>query len=74
MKKISEIIRRYKVRKQTEQKRYIRAEFQVVERNGVLWLTHNGTAFAKVETNVSASDVAKLLSDARCAAILFESL
>ena len=52
----------------------IRQEFDVEERDGSLWLTHQGIAFLKVSSLANAHDVAMELNKVREYAIEFKSL
>lgn len=55
-------------RKKKEQDRIareIRSEFEVVEKCGILYLTHNGVAFERMTSDITASDVAEMLNMAR---------
>lgn len=48
-------------------------EFDVVERDGSLWLTHMGVAFKKLDKEKTAQDVAIELIEARRTAITFRN-
>lgn len=74
MKNLREIIDARKQKAQFERESELKADFRVVERNGVLWLTHMGVAFMKVAALAKAEDVAKELNNARETAIEFERL
>lgn len=50
----------------------IRRSFNVVEKGGKLYLTHQGYAFAAMQSCDSAEIIAARLEDARYAAIEFE--
>lgn len=52
----------------------LKAEFEVTEKNGMLWLTHDGRAFARIEDGKTADEISRLLSEARIAAITFERI
>lgn len=76
MKKVIDIIRN-RVNGQRERdaertRERIRGEFKVVERHGAIWLTHDGRAFARIERNATADEIASLLTDARIAATTYE--
>lgn len=71
MKKLKETISAYKRKAQFERESEIKAQFEVVERKGNLWLTHNGVAFMKVASLAKAEDVAKDLNNARECAVEF---
>lgn len=43
----------------------IRNEFEVVEKSGILYLIHNGVAFARIDADAKAIDVAEKLNEAR---------
>lgn len=49
-------------------------DFRVVERNGKMYLTCCGTAFAEISTHASASEIVTLLNYARKAALEFEGV
>lgn len=74
MKKVKEIIKAHKQKAQFEKEAVIKAEFNVVERNGNLWLTHCGIAFMKVASLANAENVAKEINKARETAVEFERL
>lgn len=74
MKKLKEIIEKSKEKERIKFLALLRAEFSVIERGGVLWLTHRGVAFAKIPKDSIADNVTKMLDDARSAAVEFERL
>lgn len=50
----------------------ITSDFKVVERNGKVFLTHQGYAFAEVAKDASVSVIVNKLNEARKAALEFE--
>ena len=64
-------------RKKKEQDRIaseIRKEFEVVEKDGVLFLTHNGVAFDQIDKDTPANGIASKLNIARDTAQAFRVL
>lgn len=74
MKTIKEIITERRLKVKEERELEIKRHFKVVERGNTLWLTHDGVAFLEIPSGKTASDVAKMLSDARTAAITYDGL
>lgn len=74
MKKLKEIIDAHKRKVQFEKEAEIKADFDVVERGGYLWFTHNGVAFSKIENRTFADEISAALKKAREVAIEFERL
>lgn len=74
MKTIKTMIADYKANNRASHEKEIRGQFKVVERGGVLYLTHNGTAFKIIGTDTCATDIATALEDARNAAVDYEGL
>lgn len=52
----------------------IRNSFDITERGGIMWLTHNGVAFMKIASLSQAGDITKTLNEARACAVEFERL
>lgn len=52
----------------------IRSDFKVHERDGSIYLTHNGFAFALMSSHATADEIAAKLNEARKAALEFEGL
>lgn len=52
----------------------IKGDFKVAERNGKIYMTHHGFAFAVIAKDMSASEIAAKLNEARKAALEFEGL
>ncbi len=52
----------------------VRFDFKVAERNGKIYLMHKGYAFAVIAKDMSASEIAAKLNEARKAALEFEGL
>lgn len=57
-----------------DKKNEIRKEFNVTERDGSLWLTHNDTAFMKVSSLSPAESVTSELNRVRESAVEFARL
>lgn len=74
MKTIKQYIADQKEQSRLQKESQLKAEFKVVERDGFLWLTHQGVAFSKIDLTMQAIDVAAMLNDARDCAIEFERL
>lgn len=74
MGKIKEYFNAYKQKIQFEKESQIKADFEVVERGGFLWLTHNGVAFMKIASASQAETVTAVLNKARECAVEFEKL
>lgn len=74
MNKIKEYINARKQKAQFEHEAQIKSEFKVVERNGLLWLTHDGVAFMKIANLAQAEDITKELNKARECAVEYERL
>lgn len=52
----------------------IRDEFRVVEKSGILFLTHNGVAFEQIAGDAPASEIAGKLNTARNVAQTYRTL
>lgn len=50
----------------------ILSDFKVVEKDGVIWLTHLGFAFKEMPYNLNAAEIAKEIQNARQTAIRYE--
>lgn len=74
MRTIKQYIEYKKEQSRLQDEAQLKSRFKVVERNGLLWLTHCGVAFMKVASLAKAEDVAKALNDARNTAVEFEKL
>lgn len=74
MKTIKQYIADQREQSRLQKESRLRAEFNVVERDGYLWLTHQGVAFSRIDLNMQAIDVASMLNDARETAVEFERL
>lgn len=74
MKTIKQYIADKKEQNRLQKEAQLKAEFKVVERDGYLWLTHQGVAFSRVDLNMQAIDVAAMLNDVRTTAVEFEGL
>lgn len=74
MNRIKQYFHNRKERKRLRNEAWIKAGFKVEERNGYLWLTHEGVAFMKIESLSYAGDVASELKKARETAIEYKGL
>lgn len=74
MKTIKEYFADKKEKYRLQHEEYLRDSFDVTERGGHMWLTHNGVAFMKVGELSQASDIAGMLNNAREYAVEFERL
>lgn len=74
MKKIKEWWADYKAGKKNAHVNDVHSQFQVKERGGHLWLTHNGVAFLKIDTDERAQFVTDMLNGARNCAVEYEGL
>lgn len=61
-------------KREEEVRQMIRDEFKVVERSGILFLTHNGVAFEQIANDTPASEIADLLNNARDVAQTYRTL
>lgn len=52
----------------------IRSDFRVCEKNGKIYLLHNGYAFAAMQKDATATEIAEKLNAARDVAVEFEGL
>ncbi len=64
----------YKARCKKRQEQELRERFKIVERGTTLWLTLDGVAFREITKETDANSITALLSDARAAALTFNSL
>lgn len=64
----------YKAKKIEAHVNVVYSQFQVKERGGSLWLTHDGVAFMEMSKDTTSAEVAELLNTARMSAITFERL
>lgn len=74
MKSIKEYFAGQKEKFRLQHQEILRESFDVAERGGFIWLTHNGDAFMKVGDLSQASDIAGMLNEARECAVEFENL
>lgn len=74
MKKIKEWWADYKAAKKEAHVNVVHSQFQVDERGGHLWLTHNGVAFLKINASDTSANVAGMLKTARENAVEYEGL
>jgi hypothetical protein len=65
---------RRKARTETLRALNITERFQVTEMMGELFLTCGGYAYKRIDKNTSAEEIASMLSDARRAALDYESM
>lgn len=63
-----------KAARENEIKEMIRGEFDVVEKSGVLFLTHNGVAFEQIPAEAPAAEVATMLNGVRTVAQTYRQL
>lgn len=52
----------------------IKSGFKVAEKNGKIYITHHGYAFAVIAKDSTAAEIASKLNEARKAALEFEGL
>lgn len=71
MKKLKEYFADYKSKEKKRREQELRAEFKVVARGGMLWLTHNGVAIYEFPDNTSASCIAQRLKEAQDTSLNF---
>lgn len=71
---IKEWLVRRKRKDEQQRIRYLREEFDVEEKCGVIYLTHNGVAFERIDTDTSANDIAEKLNAARNTAQEYRTL
>lgn len=74
MKTIKKYFTEQKEKYRLQHQEILRESFDVAERSGYIWLTHNGVAFMKVGELSQASDIAGMLNEARECAVEFERL
>lgn len=74
MKKIKELWAEYKASKNKAHVNAVHSQFQVKERGGYLWLTHDGVAFLKMNADDTSANVAGMLKTARENAVEYEGL
>ncbi|MBD5381991.1 hypothetical protein [Clavibacter sp.] len=72
--KINEYISNRKLEYQKQLEESIRDDFKIEERNGVLYLTHKGTAVVKINPTSQSLDVTNMLNNARDCAVEFAGL
>lgn len=74
MKTIEQWWNSHKNKNRINEVRNIRSDFKICERNGLIYLTHNGYAFATMPKHATADEIATKLNEARQAALEFEGL
>ena len=74
MDSIKQYIAEKRAQSQRQKEENLRNEFEVVERGGYLWLTHEGVAFMKCDSLSYSGDVASELKKVRTTAIEFAKL
>ena len=74
MNRIRQYFHNRRERKRLKDEAWVKAGFKVEERNGYLWLTHEGVAFMKVNSVAYAADAVKELLMARETAIEYKGL
>lgn len=71
MKQLRAVIKRYKSRKAKDAEFDLRMEFDITERDGFIYLTHNGVAFMKASGDTCADSLSLMLNGARETAIKY---
>ena len=74
MKKITQWRAKYKEQVRKNQLENIKSDFKVAEKNGKIYITHHGYAFAVIAKDATAAEIASKLNEARKAALEFEGL
>lgn len=74
MKTIKECLQSIKQEHRSARAAALRESFDVTERDGHLWLTHDGVAIQKFKEIATAGAVAAMLKQARECAIAYERL
>lgn len=74
MKTIKELIAAFKAKEMEKKANELRAQFRVDERNGFVWLTHNGVAIIKFDDAVTADNISAMIESARKTATSFARL
>lgn len=74
MKAIKELIANSRENIRSQKEASIMAEFNVVERDGYVWLTHNGIAFMEFGCETSVREVTDKLAEVRETAVRFAKL
>lgn len=64
----------YKAAKKRAHVNVVHSQFQVKERGGYLWLTHDGVAFLRINADERAQFVTDMLNGARECAMEYEGL
>lgn len=74
MKIIKKWLSEYKEKSKNDRVNELFHQFKVAERNGCLWLTHNGVAFLKINVSDTSANIAGMLKTARDNAVEYEGL
>lgn len=74
MNKIKKYFKERKERERLEEEARLKSEFDVVERGGSLWLTHDGVAFAKFDGDFKADEIAENIKQCRNVAVEYKRL
>lgn len=74
METIKKYISNQKEKSRLQKETQLKSEFKVVERGGLLWLTHQNVAFMKISSYTNTEDIVKDLIKARNCAIEFDKL
>lgn len=59
----------FKEKNEVNERNMLRDSFKIKEKNGYLWITHNGTAIFKLEPYASSSEVIRILNETRVFAV-----
>lgn len=73
-KKILNLWTKWKGHAKRNEANVIKSHYDVCEKDGRIYLTHCGTAYAVMSEHVSAAEIAEKLNEARKAALEFEGL
>lgn len=74
MKTMKKWLADFKANGKQRRKEELQYQFQVIDRDGFLWLTHNGVAFMKVSMLSNAAKISEMLDEARKAAVEYEKI
>lgn len=74
MKSLAQVWTDHKEKSTANEIAAIKSDFKVCEKDGKIYLTHNGYAFATMPKESTAAEIAAKLNEARKAALEFEGL
>lgn len=74
MKTLKQILTDYKERVKRNKIEALKNSFDVAEKNGKIFITQNGSAFAVMETYTSAREITERLESARRAALEYDGI